>query len=182
MKLSFFKKIHRSFIKRFLVKFVNQSDSFVLQHIPESAAHQIVPFAECRDLWITKNRRNNDIDLVRLMFLTQTIEELLDKNVPGAIAELGVYKGNSAKLLHILAPQRKLYRFDTFQGFDPKDIKVEPKGKVQLTKFRDTSLAEVQQYVNGSTNVTFCPGYFPETSHHIPENETFSLVHLDADL
>ncbi|HET9236344.1 MAG TPA: TylF/MycF/NovP-related O-methyltransferase [Oligoflexus sp.] len=153
-----------------------------MQHLPESVSRQSITFDQCRVYWNEKNRKNNDADLVRLLFLIQTVEEMLDKNVPGSIAELGVYKGNSAKLLHELAPDRRIYLFDTFEGFDSKDVKIELKNEVKMTEFKDTSLDQVKRFLGNSRKVVFCPGFFPESSSYVPENETFALVHLDADL
>jgi Macrocin-O-methyltransferase (TylF) len=44
------------------------------------------------------------------------------EHVAGSIAELGVYKGTTAKLLHELLPGRTLWLFDTFEGFDARDL------------------------------------------------------------
>ena len=177
MERTFFQKKARSFIKRALLNFVNKSDSYIIQHLPE-ATH--ASFPSLRQIWTVRNE-NNRADFVRLLFLTCTVEELLDKNVPGAFAELGVYKGNSAKLLRELAPERKLYLFDTFSGFDAKDIASDPKTKISSLQFLDTSIEMVKQFV-GSENVLFCPGHFPKTASFVPEEEIFALVHLDADL
>lgn len=182
MKLSFGKRNLRSFLKRVVTPAVNGSNSYFVQHLPESTARQQLSFDKCRGFWIERNKKNNDADLVRLLFLTQVVEELEDKKVPGAYAELGVYKGNSAKLLHELAPSKTMYLFDTFEGFDAKDVSLETKNNVKMTEFKDTSLQQVKSFVGDSKNVIFCPGFFPETASLIPEGEIFALVHLDADL
>jgi hypothetical protein len=51
-------------------------------------------------------------------------DQILAENIIGNIAELGVYKGNSAFLLAKLAKtiNQKLYLFDTFNGFNHQDI------------------------------------------------------------
>lgn len=175
MERTFFQKKSRSFIKRVLLNFVNGSDSYVIQHLPESVSSL---FPRLRQIWVAKNK-NNQADLTRLLFLMCTVEEL--SQIPGAFAELGVYKGNSAKVLHELAPDRKLYLFDTFQGFDAKDVAQDPKARIHSTHFLDTSLEEVKRWI-GSDKVQFCPGHFPATAAQIPKGEQFALVHLDADL
>ncbi len=179
-RLSFFQKKSRSFIKRFLCRFVNQSDSYILQHLPESIGRNSHAFSALRSIWTTKNKGNNEVDLVRLLFLLDAVEEV--KTVPGAFAELGVYKGNSAKLLHTLAPERTLYLLDTFSGFEKEDVVSDPKKIIPATSFLDTSLAQVKAFVGTAPNLRYCPGYFPSTAHYIPEDEIFALVHLDADL
>lgn len=181
-RLSLFQKKTRSFVKRFLPGFVNSSDSYILQHLPESIGKSLYRFSFLRSIWTHANEKNNNVDLVRLLFLQQTIEELLEHDIGGAFAEVGVYKGNSAKLFHELAPQRELYLFDTFQGFDRKDLSVDPKKTIHKASFLDTCLEEVQKFVGTSPNVHYCPGYFPDTTSHVPVELKFALVHLDADL
>ena len=71
-----------------------------------------------------------------------------------ALAELGVYKGNSAKILHIVSPARKLYLFDTFEGFDNRDVSAETHQlPVNHGAFKDTSLEAVQAFLGGGENV-----------------------------
>ena len=41
-------------------------------------------------------------------------------HVPGAAAELGVFRGDFARHINRLLPERKLYLFDSFQGFEEK--------------------------------------------------------------
>lgn len=177
MERAFLQKKARSFIKRTLLSLVNKSDSYIIQHLPESTSSS---FSELRKVWIAKNQ-NNNADFVRLLFLMCTVEEILETKIPGAFAELGVYKGNSAKLLHELAPDKILYLFDTFKGFDKGDVAADPKTKIHSRHFLDTSLEEVKRFI-GSSKVQYCPGYFAETASFVPAGETFALVHLDADL
>lgn len=181
-RLSFFQKKMRSFVKRFLPFWVNRSDSYIVQHLPESTGQSPYRFSLLRSIWTHKNKGNNDVDLVRLLFFQQTVEELLEHDIPGAFAEVGVYKGNSAKLLHLLAPQRELYLFDTFQGFDSRDLSLDPKKKIHPSSFLDTSLQQVREFVGVHPKIHYCPGYFPATASPIPDELQFALVHLDADL
>lgn len=47
---------------------------------------------------------------------------LTDLGISGNIAELGCYQGDLSWQLNVLMPERKLYLFDTFEGFDARDI------------------------------------------------------------
>ena len=58
-------------------------------------------------------------DWVRLKTLETISRELID--VPGAMAELGVFRGEFAAAMNALLPERRLYLFDTFAGFDPAE-------------------------------------------------------------
>ena len=54
-------------------------------------------------------------DYVRLATLELLCRQL--QGVPGAAAELGVYRGFFARCINRLLPERKLYLFDSFEGF-----------------------------------------------------------------
>ena len=93
----------------------------------------------------------------------------------GDFAELGVYKGGSARLLSYLTDNR-VYLFDTFDGMPDTDIV----DKHQKGDFNDTSLESVKAYLSDRNNVTLMPGFFPETTKGI--DTKFSFVHIDADI
>lgn len=97
----------------------------------------------------------------------------------GDIAEIGVYKGGTAKLLSLACPNKTVHLFDTFQGMPPKDdpsIDVHKEGD-----FNDTSLDIVQSALSDCDNTRFYQGMFPETIDNTV-SEKFSLVHSDVDL
>ena len=120
---------------------------------------------------------------VRLSLLRLQAEEINSKCIEGNIAELGVYKGYLARELNILFKERKLYLFDTFKGFDERDIEYERiigNSKKITNKFSDTSIEQVKSILPYPANVVFCKGYFPDTAENIEEK--FALVSLDTDL
>lgn len=131
--------------------------------------------------WIRGVEANNSGDFTRLYSLILNLRRLLDRQIKGSFAELGVYKGNSARIFHQLAPNRRLFLFDTFSGFSKRDLSTEP-AKLGLSSFQDTSLEYVKAFVAGNENVVYCPGYFPETAKYVPDDERFAFVHLDCDL
>ena len=102
---------------------------------------------------------------------------MLDEAIPGAFAELGVWRGVTSAFLHRLAPERTLYLFDTFAGFPDADL---PAG-ADDRRFRDTSEAAVRARVGASENVVLRPGYVPDTLAGL-EDEQFAFVLLDLDL
>ncbi len=122
-------------------------------------------------------------DKVRFYTFWLQIERLKNEKIPGAFAELGVYKGETARIIHLMDPGRKLHLFDTFKGFDQQDLLA---GNSTIDKnstpdFSDTSLEKVKKYVDGNENVHFHPGYFPESAESSGET-IHAFVHLDADL
>lgn len=108
----------------------------------------------------------------------------LNTNLPdGAMAELGVYKGETALLLHALSPNRPLHLFDTFEGFRQEDLNQE-KGEAATYKphhFADTSVESVKEKLKKHPNIKFYKGDF-KTQCHLAEDERFALVSIDVDL
>jgi O-methyltransferase len=112
------------------------------------------------------------------------IQRIEKDAVPGDFAELGVYKGDSARIIHMMAPDRMLHLFDTFEGFTGTDLQSESGEASTYTSknFSDTSVNKVLKKIGGnSEKITLHPGYFPESATGM-ENKTFALVNLDADL
>src|ERR1041385_1300392 len=60
----------------------------------------------------------HNLDFVRYAALELCSNEIKANNLQGDVAEVGVYKGEFAKRLNQLFPAKKLYLFDTFEGFD----------------------------------------------------------------
>ncbi len=122
-------------------------------------------------------------DKVRFYNFWFQIERLKTENVAGAFAELGVYKGETANIIHEMDATRSLHLFDTFDGFSSVDLKAElsKDDKYSPDNFADADLEEVKKLFAGSENIFFYKGYFPETTKEVKEQK-FALVHLDADL
>jgi hypothetical protein len=100
------------------------------------------------------------------------------RNLDGDIAEVGVYKGGTAKLIVKTVPEKNVHLFDTFQGMPQICTEVDTyKGK----EFSDVSLESVKSFLADCSNVTFYPGIFPETAGPV-KNKKFSFVYIDADI
>lgn len=109
-------------------------------------------------------------DRVRHATMALALERIRSESISGAIAELGVYRGYVSRFLHEQMPERKLYLFDTFDGFrDNAD-----------NRFRNTSVEIVKERLRNLDNVEFRIGLFPDTAKGL-EHETFSFVLFDAD-
>lgn len=128
----------------------------------------------------------NDFDHVRRDMLILLLRKVQECKVPGEMAELGVFQGLTARLLHHYLPERHLHLFDTFNGFDAEDIKnekLETGFSFDQNKFRDTSVEGVKARINPvNDKVHFHVGYFPDTIAEDLKDRHFCFVHLDADL
>ncbi|MCT7517024.1 TylF/MycF family methyltransferase [Aliarcobacter cryaerophilus] len=121
-------------------------------------------------------------DMVRFYSLYLLLKYIDDNEIDGDIVELGVYKGQTAKLFKTFFPNKQIHLFDTFEGFDEKDILEDKKHGVNTTKlFTDTSLDSVKKYIGGG-NIKYYQGYFPDSAINLDETIKYSIVHLDADL
>ena len=121
-------------------------------------------------------------DKVRFYSIWFQIERIKKNNVIGAFAELGVYRGETARMIHEMDPSRKLYLFDTFEGFDKNDLKAENSSNPNSSiDFSNTSIEMVTKFIDGNSNILIHKGYFPSTTKNLME-EKYSFVHLDADL
>jgi O-methyltransferase len=116
-------------------------------------------------------------DYFRYATLGLALERLRSEGVAGALAEVGVWRGETSAFLHRLAPDRRLYLFDTFSGFSEQDL---PAGSPD-TRFRDTSAEAVRRRVGASENVVLVPGHVPRTLERAA-GERFAMVLLDLDL
>jgi O-methyltransferase len=62
------------------------------------------------------------LDYIRYSSLELAALEIKKRGITGAVAELGVFRGDFAARINSVFPERKLYLFDTFAGFDERDI------------------------------------------------------------
>ena len=77
---------------------------------------------------------------------------------------------------------RTLHLFDTFEGFDQKDLAIENSANPgHSTDFSDTGVETVTKFIDGNDNIFFHRGYFPQTAETLPDH-IYAFVHLDADL
>ncbi len=123
-------------------------------------------------------------DKIRFHTIWLQVQRVLSEGIQGDFAELGVYKGYSAKLIHLIAPERTLHLFDTFEGFHAHDLKPETgQAKEYSTKsFADTSLNKVMKYIAADANqVVAHAGHFPQSTQDMPEIK-YAFVNMDADL
>lgn len=123
------------------------------------------------------------LDFVRVSTVELLTKEIYENNIKGEVAELGVYRGDFSKLISDCFPDRKLYLFDTFEGFSENDIPVERDKKlsnVNVGGFGDTTIELVKNKIDKIENIIFKKGYFPESAFGLEEE--FAFVSIDVDL
>lgn len=116
--------------------------------------------------------------------LRHIADRLNSLGVPGAVAELGCYRGDTSWQLNVLMPERTLYLFDTFKGLDRRDLEAETSaGLPEIPGWRYSD-AKVENLLNRLPNpekAVVKEGWFPETAFDL-EEEKFALAWLDAGL
>lgn len=102
----------------------------------------------------------------------------LTADIPGELAEVGVYKGGSAAIIaENKMVDKPLHLFDTFRGLpEPTEADTLKRGE-----FGDVDLKKVREDLAIFPNVIFQVGLFEWTSGLLYQKE-WSFVHLDGDL
>lgn len=99
-----------------------------------------------------------------------------------AMAEVGVFQGASARLMHDTDPDRALHLFDTFEGLpEPAQTDTEFRNGQFVKGQFACALDDVRKYLGPSSAVFFHQGFFPDTAEPL-KAERFSFVHTDVDL
>ena len=138
-------------------------------------------FDEVFRLW-TQDWPWYGLDKARLWGLVLNLKRTLSRRT-GAVAEIGVYKGNCASVLAHYARRfgRALYLCDTFDGFDPRQFERDM-GPGKESAFKDTSLAVAKGRVGNYPDVRWVVGMFPDSLTDEMREDRYAFVHLDCDI
>lgn len=126
-------------------------------------------------------QKDLDNDYVRL----KTLEMICDrvKDLPGAAAELGVFRGAFARCINMLLPEKNLYLFDSFEGFEENEAVRESGrgtcGDGFVEAHKNTAVEQVLAWMPHREQIRVYPGYFPQSLRGLEER--FCLVSLDVD-
>ncbi len=118
----------------------------------------------------------------RVATLELSAREIYRYKVEGETAEVGVYQGDFSRAINFFFPDRKLYLFDTFEGFDSRDKDFDKTRKLSDTDddFSGTSEELVLSKMEHPENCIVRKGWFPDTAQGV--DDRFCFVSLDADL
>jgi O-methyltransferase len=122
---------------------------------------------------------HTEVSIERAWTLWQEVQEAL--SLPGDVAEAGVFRGGTAKLLATAMAEHEgdkaLYLFDSFDGMEA----VSDKDRHAKGDFADTSLGVVRQAVGDHPFVRFREGWIPASFTGL-EPRRFCFAHIDLDL
>lgn len=95
-----------------------------------------------------------------------------------------MFKGEFAQYLNIAFPDRKLYLFDTFEGFESNEAAKEVSNAnitdTEVDAFKNTSVDLVMEKMVYTNQVIIRKGYFPQTADGL--DEQYAFVSIDMDL
>jgi len=137
-------------------------------------------FEEVRRLRRQRRMLLTPVEAYQIFTLVRNLRKL-----PGDLAEVGVYRGASARLIHEASDGRPLHLFDTFEGLPlPSNGDLLPNGgecSALGEGWLRVEYEKVVPYLEGLENVHLYKGIFPGTSGPVADRQ-FSFVHLDMDL
>ena len=154
-------------------------DIIVITSAPgmESIKHQLLNMGVDRgriDTSFIENPLISRITFLKRMAQIQNIKT-------ASVAEVGVFEGDFAKWINNYYCNQTLHLFDTFEGFDERDIsKEEGLSEAKVGDYSNTSMEAVLEKMPYPAKVVFHKGYFPETASDI--KDSFCFVNLDLDL
>lgn len=117
------------------------------------------------------------------LFIKNFAEDVYEGALQGSVAEVGVFRGDTAEIINKCFPDRSCYLFDTFEGFPALDVTVEQKqhfSEAKENQFNDTTESIVMEKLKYKDTVIIRKGFFPQTAEGI--EDTFIFVRLDLDL
>lgn len=129
----------------------------------------------------------------RIRFLEDFAEHCYQHHIEGSCAEVGVCTGAFSAEINRVFSDRTLYLFDTFDGFDSRDLEVERAMNSnypaidtwiqdgQCLDFRSACAENVIKRLPFPDKAVIKQGFFPQT-FDLDRSITFSFVNLDTDL
>jgi hypothetical protein len=138
-------------------------------------------FFELADPVVTSRRTLLGYD--RLYVFWQAIGNILD--LPGAVAEIGSYRGGSAfflasSFLALTGREASIHVFDTFEGHPAAQV-TERDNFHTPGQFSDTSYEDVREYLSRYTSLQVHKGDVALSLPRLTET-AYRLVHIDTDL
>lgn len=166
-------------------------------HGCDAIYHQLVeqlhiPQYKINKVWAESHLQEKIIP-TRIRFLEDFAEHCYQHDINGSCAEVGVCTGAFAAEINRVFSDRTLYLFDTFDGFDSRDIEVEKNmnpnysalnawiQEGQSMDFRSVCAEDVIKRLPFPDKAIIKQGFFPQT-FDLNTSISFSFVNLDTDL
>ena len=114
------------------------------------------------------------------------VAELINENeIEGSLAEFGVFQGLFSSIISGKFPQKKIFLFDTFEGFESQEAEKEKKkGNCSdsfIESHKNTSIDLMLKNLPYPENAVVCQGLFPGSITDDAATEHFAFVSIDVD-
>lgn len=124
-------------------------------------------------------------DYFRFRTFEFVADEILQNQVEGALAEFGVFRGTFSSLISEKFRDRKIFLFDTFEGFDKEEARRETEAGHSDEEFEyaHTCTSEDMALRNMPypERCVICKGLFPESITEEAEETRYAFVSIDVD-
>jgi|GEM_PF-5813268 hypothetical protein len=128
------------------------------------------------ELWKTGFHSRTALSKENAQTVFDCARELIE--IPGDIAELGIFRGGMSKMLAVSNDKKTVWSLDTFEGIP---ISEQDQGGHAKGDFA-YPYEDVLNYMSDAPNVKIIKGIFPLSATEDMMKRQFSLVHLDADI
>lgn len=164
-------------------KILDESDFYIISSMPgvNSIRKQLIEMGIEEEKIISSYVEEPIV--IRDKFLYDFVKIVNEYGIEGSVAEAGVFQGEFAKNINKCFPDRKLYLFDTFEGFAETDIIIEKTKNYSQVLKGEYGITSEELVLNKMLYRDQCiikKGIFPESAIGIEDK--FCFVNLDMDL
>jgi O-methyltransferase len=124
------------------------------------------------------------LDYVRHATTELICRQIKSQGLPGGIAELGVYQGFWARVVNYHLPDKTIYLFDTFKGFDRRDLAGQERVGLSSDAPYEVGTIDPEEslrFLPHPERAVVRAGWFPATATGL-QDETFCYVDIDTGL
>lgn len=124
-------------------------------------------------------------DYFRFRTFELVAEEIKERHIEGELAEFGVFRGVFASLISEKLSERKIFLFDTFEGFEADEAKKEAESGHSDEEFEyahtRTSVDIALDNMPYPKQCVVCQGFFPQSVTEEAEKTKYAFVSIDVD-
>jgi O-methyltransferase len=124
------------------------------------------------------------LDYIRYATAELICRQIDKQGLQGDIAEVGVYQAWWARVVNYHLPERTMYLFDTFEGFDQRDLAGQARAGLSPEAPYVVGVLDPEEalsFLPHREKAIVRPGWFPATAEGL-EDRTFCYVDVDTGL
>lgn len=146
--------------------------------------HVVRGVEACGDLFLGEQTgAYYDNDYVRIKSFELAVKEIRKRKIEGAVAEVGVFRGEFAQYINRAFPDSTCYLFDTFEGFNANEALNERKNgnctDAFVEAYKQTNIGMVLDRMEYLDKIVIKQGFFPDSLDGLEDN--FIFVSIDVD-